>query len=264
MNPKAKIRAGPTRPKSGSDGKRIVQWIASAHVEADMTLQVLYCDNHLLVVFKPSGMLSQSDITGDADVLTLGKAYLKNRFDKTGNVFLGLVHRLDRPASGIMILGRTSKAAARLTQQFKNHRPIKRYWAIVIGDPGRGETWEDHMVKDERTARIVPATHAKAKSARLTWKTLGREQGCSLVDVELHTGRPHQIRLQFASRGFPLLGDVRYGATKEFDGRNLALHCHTLEVDHPTRKTPMRWTAPPPDSWGDWFINMRTRLIQRR
>jgi len=215
-----------------------------------MTLKVLYLDNHLLVVDKPAGVLAQADRTGDTDLLTIGKAYLKERFDKPGNVFLGLVHRLDRPASGVMVLARTSKAAARLSEQFRERTVEKRYLAIVEGRcTGEGDC-VDYLLKEDRRVRIVArGGHPQAKLAKLHWQALAQGTGVSLVEVAMETGRAHQIRLQLANLGYPLVGDFRYGAKAELDGRNLALHCHELTATHPTLKERMTWTAPVPASW---------------
>lgn len=216
-----------------------------------MKLNVIYLDNHLLVCEKPAGLLSQSDITGDIDLLTLGKNHLKSRFQRPGNVFLGLVHRLDRPASGLMVFARTSKAAARLCLQFKNRNVSKHYFAIVEGHPPVKGVLEDHMLKDGRSARIVKKSHPKGKSAKLEYEVIAKHGWTSLVSIKLHTGRPHQIRLQFSSREFPLLGDKRYGAERSFQDNQLALHSWQLGFEHPTKKEEMKWILKP--SWGDWY-----------
>ena len=216
-------------------------------------MDVLYTDNHLLVVVKPAGVLSQADRTGDDDLLTLGKRYIKQEFSKPGKVFLGLVHRLDRPVSGVMVFVRTSKAADRLSRAFRERAVEKRYVAIVEGRlTGSGER-EDWLVKEDGRVRTVEATHPKARRAALRWKSLGVEDGRSLVEVDLLTGRPHQVRIQLAALGHPILGDLRYGARNEFDGRNLALHAYSLGFEHPVRKEPMRFAAMPPATWKGFF-----------
>lgn len=214
-----------------------------------MNLEVLYLDNHLLVVAKPPGLLAQGDDTGDPTVLTLGKAWLKERFNKPGRVYLGLVHRLDRPASGVMVLARTSKAARRLTEQFRARDPEKCYLAIVEGHCTGAGFCEDYLLKEHRQVRVVRAGTPKAKRAALRWRAVALRDGLSLLDVRLETGRSHQVRVQMAHRGWPLLGDFRYGAQHEFDGRNLALHSYRLTVEHPTQRLPITWAAPPPAPW---------------
>ena len=222
-----------------------------------MEFDVIYLDNHLLVVHKPAGLLVQEDRTGDPDLLTLGKAFLKEEFDKPGNVFLGLVHRLDRPVSGVMVLARTSKAASRLSDQFRRRAPDKRYFALVEGRLEGQGTREDYLAKIDRHVRIVKQGHPKGKRAELRWQALATERrkegNVSLVEIELVTGRAHQVRVQLAALGHPILGDLRYGATREFDGRNLALHSYRLEVEHPTKREPMAFAAMPPATWQGYF-----------
>jgi 23S rRNA pseudouridine1911/1915/1917 synthase len=227
---------------------------------------ILHLDNHLLVVNKPAGLPVQEDETRDPDLLTLGRAYLKERFDKPGRVFLGLVHRLDRPVSGVVIMARTSKAAGRLSEQFRERRPDKRYLALVEGRLLGEGMREDFLVKTGRTVRVVPPAHPGARDARLRWRAVGTDrvkQGdVSLVEIELITGRAHQIRVQLAAMGHPILGDMRYGATRELDGRNLALHSYALTIEHPTLRKEMTFRAFPPASWSGYFDALARDAVQ--
>lgn len=224
-------------------------------------LDVLYLDNHLLVVNKPPGMLVQADGTGDPDLLTLAKAYIKKEFDKPGNVFLGLVHRLDRPASGVVLLARTSKAAARLSDQFRRRSPEKEYLAIVEGSCAGAGIAVDYLRSGAAGAERVDESAPGAKRAELQWRTLGEDDRLTLLAIKLRTGRKHQIRIQLSEMGHPILGDFRYGAERELDGRNLALHAYRLAVTHPTEKKWMAWTAPPPASWGARFQSEISALL---
>jgi RluA family pseudouridine synthase len=230
-----------------------------------MNFDVLYLDNHLLVVAKPAGLLVQEDRTGDPDLLTLGKAFLKEKYDKPDNVFLGLVHRLDRPVSGVLVLARTSKAASRLSDQFRRRTPDKRYLALVEGRLDGGGTREDYLAKTGRHVRVVKPGREGAKRAELRWRTLATERrkegSVSLVEVELLTGRAHQVRVQLAALGHPILGDLRYDAQREFDGRNLALHSYRLEIEHPTKREAMSFSAPPPPTWRGYFDDVVRELV---
>lgn len=230
----------------------------------EITFNLLYIDNHLVVVDKPPGLLSQGDATGDPSLVTEVKAYLRRTYEKPGAVYLGLVHRLDRPASGVMVLARTSKAARRLTRQFKERFPEKRYLAIV---EGRCEGWgrcEDYLLKEGRTVRVVDPDREGARRAELQWQAVAHDERLSLLEVRLHTGRSHQARVQLAHLGHPILGDVRYGARRELDGRNLALHSYRLTVEHPTQREGMTWQAAPPATWGERFAaDIRDLLHQR-
>ena len=212
---------------------------------------VLHLDNHLLVVDKPAGMLSQGDRTGDLDLVTWAKAFLKAEFDKPGNVFVGLVHRLDRPVSGVVVLARTSKAAGRLSDQFRRRTVDKRYLAIVEGRLDGGGTATDWLRKEEGgTVRRVAQGAEGAKKARLVWRALASDGRHSLVEVELLTGRAHQVRVQLAGLGAPVAGDLRYGASAPLgDGRGIALHAARLTVEHPTLREPVATVSAPPARW---------------
>lgn len=212
-----------------------------------MNIRVLYEDNHLLVVEKPANVPVQADASGDEDLLTACKGYIKEKYAKPGEVYLGLVHRLDRPVGGVMVFARTSKAAARLTEQFSAHRTRKRYAAIVEGSaPGEGRL-ADFLWKDERTntTSVVPEGTPGAKLAKLSFRTLAREGGLSLLDVDLQTGRPHQIRVQLSHAGFPIKGDQRYNPAAQV-GEQIRLWAYALTIVHPTLKEEMTFYALPP------------------
>ena len=219
--------------------------------------QVRYLDNHLMVVNKPAGTLTQGDATGDLDLHSLGKAYLKEKFQKPGAVFLALVHRLDRPVSGVMVFPRTSKAAGRVTSQFKKRTVGKRYVAMVEGRLEGQEKLINYVWKDHRRVRVVDESHPKGLRAELTYRALATKSTTkgdrTLVDITLGTGRPHQIRVQLANIGHPIIGDFKYGGKTELDGRNLALHSYRLSLDHPTLKERMTWQVAPPATWGTIF-----------
>lgn len=216
-------------------------------------MEPVYIDNHILVVNKPAGLLSQADRTGDTDVLTIWKAYIKERFHKPGNVFIGLVHRLDRPASGLMILARTSKAAGRLSAAFQRREVAKEYYAIVEGNVRKEGKLIDYLIKENGRVRAVAETDEGARYAELDLTAVESHGGLTLVKIRLHTGRPHQIRIQLSRRDMPILGDMRYGAIHELDGKNLALHAFRLALEHPVRNVPVEWVAPLPSSWPDDF-----------
>ncbi len=214
-----------------------------------MNLPVVYVDNHVLVVEKPAGMLSQEDRTKDLDVLTAAKQWVKIEFEKPGAVFLGLIHRLDRPASGLMVIARTSKAAARLSEQFAKRTVKKVYVALVEGTPNKGDVYEDWLHKWDENVRVVEEGKGGAKKAVMTVSDVRKFGDKSLVRIDLSTGRAHQIRVQLASRGFPIVGDFRYGSRTRLDGKNIALHAGLLAFSHPTKKEPMVFTTGVPDSW---------------
>ncbi|MFN1834124.1 RluA family pseudouridine synthase [Balneola sp. MJW-20] len=210
-------------------------------------IPVIYEDNHLLVIDKPSGLLSQEDHTGDPDVLTLCKSYIKKKYNKPGKVYLGLVHRLDRPVSGVMVLARTSKAASRLSEEIRKRRVEKTYWALVNGQTPMFDDITHFLLKDNRsnTVKAYDKPRKGAKESRLRYTTIKQNRNHSLIEVELITGRAHQIRVQMAKSGFPLWGDYRYGDPGK-DGKNIGLRAVRLKVKHPTQKELMDFKAPVP------------------
>ena len=214
-------------------------------------IRVIYEDNHLLVVEKPVNMLSQEDETGDPDMLTVLKDDIKHRYEKPGNVFLGLVHRLDRPVGGVMVFGRTSKAASRLSDQIRKREFEKTYLAVVNGSTHPIGCLEHFLEKDTatNTVRVVPGTGGSGKEAVLFYKTLKKVNGLSLVRIFLVTGRPHQIRVQFSTIGHPLLGDRKYGPEKSSPDHQLALWSSGISFYHPTTKMRMSFSCPPPDEY---------------
>ena len=215
-------------------------------------IEILFEDNHLLVINKPRNVLSQEDHTGDPDVLTLCKAYLKKEYNKPGNVFLGLIHRLDKPVSGVMVLAKTSKAASRISEQVRKRSLKKTYLTIVHGSAPENGFLDDHLLKDSKKniTRIVPAGTRGAKEARLTFEKIAEKSGKSLLQVHLITGRPHQIRVQLAGHGYPIVGDSRYGNPSAED---ICLHSWKLELTHPTLKEDAQFLGNPPKS-GTWKI----------
>ncbi|MET3683316.1 23S rRNA pseudouridine1911/1915/1917 synthase [Alkalibacillus flavidus] len=223
-----------------------------------MEIPILFEDNHLLVVEKPVNVLVQEDQSGDQDVLNELKQMIKVRDEKPGNVYLGLVHRLDRPVGGVMVYAKTSKAASRLSDQIRRNVWTKQYLAVVRGRPhdvsGR---LEHYLVKDQEKNQVyVTKRDAKgAKKAVLQYQVLAESDGLTLVQVDLETGRPHQIRVQLSVIGCPLYGDQKYGAKVNKPGQQLALWSHKLGIEHPTQKDERLFTSHPPDvkPWSSFF-----------
>ncbi|MBI5140772.1 MAG: RluA family pseudouridine synthase [Nitrospirae bacterium] len=222
---------------------------------------VIFEDNHCIAVVKPWNMLVQGDITGDAALIDWVKDWVKQKYAKPGNVFIGLLHRIDRPAGGIVLFARTSKAASRLSEQFRTGTIAKRYLAVLHGEPPPEDELVDYLLKDhERNTAINVSSHVSgSKEARLRYRVVAAGGGgLSLVEVDLITGRPHQIRVQMSSRGWPLCGDLKYGAPKALAGRNIALFSAMLEFDHPVTKERIRLLAEPPGDEYPW------KLLQQR
>ena len=192
-------------------------------------LNILYEDNHIIVVVKPYNVLSQGDSTGDISIMDMIKDYIKKKYNKPGNVYLGLVHRLDRPVGGIMVFARSSKAASRLCKAFNEHKITKKYLAIVKGKVDSSGEFVDYLAKDKDGRAYVSKD---GKKAVLNYELVeyNKENDCSLVSVDLKTGRHHQIRIQFASRGHYLLGDQRYGV---LDNKQISLFSYYLSFTHP-------------------------------
>ena len=218
-----------------------------------MPVPVLYEDNHLLVVVKPVNVPSQGDASGDPDLLGRLKEDVKRRYGKPGKVYLGLVHRLDRPVGGVMVFARTSKAASRLASQVRERSFDKTYLAVTEGVPTARGVLEHHLLKDrERNhVRAVAEGTPNAKRAILEYEVLERAAGRALVRVALLTGRSHQVRVQFATIGHPLFGDHRYGRARGSQ-QQLALWSFALELEHPTRKERMRFACLPPIDREPW------------
>lgn len=217
---------------------------------------ILFEDNHIIVVRKPQNIPTQADITGDADMLSLVKEYIKETYHKPGNVYVGLVHRLDRPTGGVMVFAKTSKAAARLSEQLKTDAFQKTYFAVVEGTPReRAGRLEHYLKKDEKENKvvIVPMLTEGAKKAVLNYKVLEEAQGYSLVQIQLITGRSHQARVQMASLKTPIYGDAKYGK-KSTTTNNLNLFAVELRFEHPVQKTQMVFRAYPPTEKPMWNL----------
>lgn len=225
---------------------------------------ILYEDNHLLVVEKPVNVPTQEDESGDPDVLSLLKEDIKIRYNKPGAVYLGLVHRLDRPVGGAMVFARTSKSASRLSEVVRTHKLEKVYLAVVHGKPAEVEQRLTHfLLKDHNnnTVKAVSKSTPGAKEAILDYRLLATREQFSLVQVKLHTGRSHQIRVQFATIGCPLYGDQKYGAKINKPGQQIALWSVYLAFEHPVLKEPVSFQSLPPYEypWNLWDVE----LIQR-
>ena len=194
-------------------------------------IKVLYEDNHLIAVLKPINDPTQKDSSNDIDMVSLVKDYLKKKYNKPGNVYLGLLHRLDRPVSGVLLFAKTSKAAERMTKEIKNHNVRKTYYAVVEGKVDKKGTFIDKLLKDEKTNFVRVSD--KGKEAKLEYELICYKNNYSLVKINLITGRSHQIRVQFSSRGYPLYGDQRYNKK---DKNQIALFSSSIEFTHPVTK----------------------------
>ena len=222
-----------------------------------MKIPILFEDNHLLLVEKPINVPVQADSSGDLDLLTILKDDLKMRYQKPGNVYLGLVHRLDRPVGGAMVFAKTSKAASRLSDMIRRHVIERNYFAVVHGTPNRkNEQLMHYLHKDDRKNKVsvVSPNHPNAKKAVLDYEVIESKKGFSLLSVNLHTGRPHQIRVQLSAISTPIFGDQKYGEHLNKPGQQLALWAHSLYFEHPIRKEPVGSHSFPPNHapWDLW------------
>ena len=221
----------------------------------DLMLAVLYEDNHLIVVNKNAGEITQGDKTGDTPLPDKIKQWLKEKYNKPGNVFLGVVHRLDRPTSGLVVFAKTSKALTRLNELFRTKNVNKTYWAVVENaPPTKSGRCEDLLVKNEKQNKSYVTRdlqHPQAKKAILNYKLISSSTNYHLLEVDLETGRHHQIRVQLANIGCIIKGDLKYGAKRSNKDKSISLHARKIEFIHPISKENLMITAPTPQTV-DW------------
>jgi 23S rRNA pseudouridine1911/1915/1917 synthase len=213
-------------------------------------VKILYEDNHLIVAIKPVGVLSQSDGSNSPDMLTILKAYIKEKYNKPGEVYLGLVHRLDKPVSGVMVFARTSKAASRLSEQIRSNKVEKIYRCVVCGILEGSGRLENYLLKDENKNMVTVADSERPgyKKCFLDYKAVASKDGLTLAEVKLGTGRPHQIRAQMSHSGYPLLGDQKYGQ-KDKNCKDVALQAFRLSFEHPVKRENITFEAPFPEEY---------------
>ena len=207
-------------------------------------IKIIYEDNHILVVEKPINMPVQEDNSKDKDLLNELKKYIKEKYNKPGNVYLGLVHRLDRPVGGVMVFAKTSKAANRLTEQIKNKLIKKTYYAVICGNLNGTGSFEDYLIKDEK--KNISYVSKQGKYSKLNYKVINHNDKYTLVNIDLITGRSHQIRVQFSSRNYPLYGDQKYNKNAK-PKEQIALFAKRLEFIHPVTKENMKFEIDLPD-----------------
>lgn len=219
-----------------------------------MKLNVLYEDNHLIAVEKPAGVLTQGDKTGDENLMDGVKKYLKEKYQKPGNVFLGLLHRLDRPVSGIILFAKTSKGASRLSEQFRNHSVIKIYHAVVLGKPPQNKgVLVDYLIKDAGAKKAIIIKEENGQLAELDFEKIASNGEYSLLKIQLKTGRFHQIRAQLAHAGYPILGDLKYGASFPLPDKSIALCANFLSFKTATTKEQKEISIPLPQKWKEYI-----------
>lgn len=212
-------------------------------------MQVIYEDNHIIIVNKSSGEIVQGDKTGDTPLVEHVRTYIKEKYNKPGNVFCGLTHRLDRPVSGVVIFAKTSKALERINNMLKNHEIKKTYWAIVKNPPKQSEgTLVNYLVRNEKQNKsyAYPTEKPNSKRAELNYKVIGKSDNYTLLEVNLITGRHHQIRCQLAAMGCPIKGDLKYGFARSNPDGSISLHARSVEFTHPVSKELIYVEAPTP------------------
>jgi 23S rRNA pseudouridine1911/1915/1917 synthase len=212
-------------------------------------LEILYEDNHLIIVNKKTGDISQGDKTGDESLIDKVKKYIKYQYNKPGNVFSGLVHRLDRPTSGVIVFAKTSKALSRLNKMLREGKIKKTYWAVTEGVPVKNEdTLIHYLKKNPKTNKttVFPRETEGAKKAVLHYKMLKKGERYALLEIDLETGRHHQIRAQLAKIGLPVKGDLKYGAKRSLKGGGIMLHARKIRFKHPVKNEILEITAPVP------------------
>lgn len=212
-------------------------------------IDVLYVDNHLLAVNKPAGVLTHATDLDSSCMQEQAKAWVKEIYHKPGNVFLEAIHRIDKPVSGIVVFARTSKALSRLTKSVRERLCHKKYLAVVEGALEKEGLFEDFLIHGDYRAICVSKDHKEGKIARLKYRVIGEIQGLSLVEVQLETGRYHQIRIQMASRGYPIVGDFKYGSKDSYRPNAIALHHIEFSIPHPVLHKELKITAPLPADW---------------
>ncbi len=226
---------------------------------------IIYEDNHILVALKPQGVPSCEDESKDLDMLTILKNYIKERDEKPGNVYLGLVHRLDRPTGGVMVFAKTSKAAARLSAQMKEGDFQKVYYAVLVGSlTKKSQTLSNYLKKNpiNNMVYVCGQTVAGAKYAELEYKVVEEKNNLSFTEIKLHTGRTHQIRVQMSHLGFPVFGDMRYGGENAVKG-NLALWATSLSLTHPVTKERLVFKVEPPKNFAPWKIFDTSKAVKQ-
>ena len=227
------------------------------HYHIVTNMEVLYEDNHIIAVNKNSSEIVQGDKTGDTPLSESVKAYIKEKYNKPGEVFLGVTHRLDRPVSGVVLFARTSKALTRLNEMFRTQAVKKTYWAIVKAAPEQTEARLEHsLVRNEKQNKSYAYDREKphSKKAALSYRLIGRSDNYSLLEVHLETGRHHQIRCQLAKIGCPIKGDLKYGFPRSNPNGGISLHARSVEFVHPVSKQAITIVAPTPEDEKLWAI----------